>query len=228
MKREPTMKPEPSGETRPWDAADSLANQIMRECHGMHCFRTGKAAELIRARFLPASEPAPAAEPADKTTQSGSDVGIAGSELPDTHMERWFRDDGDWIIATASSGDGFAGLQGIRIVTGRVGIDLPRGNWHKATTASVKREEVAELIPLLGEYWIEGNHWLFAVKTAVTDLTNQLSRLRTELEQAQKESADVRLLRKQHDALESRVKELTPKRIEHEGDSISNRDGSGD
>lgn len=61
--------------------------------------------------------------------------GGEGLELPDEPGVRWHRRDGDWVIATAITGDGFAGLCGIRAVHGRVGIDLPRGGWHKADAA---------------------------------------------------------------------------------------------
>jgi hypothetical protein len=89
-----------------------------------------------------------AAEPAaNKTTQSGTDVGIAGRELPD-EPGFWFRNGEMWVnwnFVNSDDGKLFAldrlsesGHFTKRILT----ANAPRGNWRKATAASVKREEV--------------------------------------------------------------------------------------
>lgn len=183
------------------------------------------------------SEPAPAAERAAKTTQSGSDVGIAGRELPDS-WGHWIDKNGNhwWIFGRpgeffAQCLDHETGMPDDELPTNRLNemTDEWKGNWRKAT---VKREEVAVLTAEVNRLESEnsdyrsGQRW---IAKRLTDLGSQLGlsgtafkefgwgqvetkidELRTELEQAQGRVAELQNKKCAHDAAREWSANTTP------------------
>jgi hypothetical protein len=130
-----------------------------------------------------------ASEPADKTTQSGSDVGIAGRELSLDDMEAVLAND----IRNIDGGDY---PDPSELAEQLIARDWIKREW--ATTTSVKREEVGRLQKkldgMVAVHQQRNIHELYPnlphcecpvcnVHRRLDTATTELSRLRTELEQ---------------------------------------------